>query len=50
MERKGEESFRREGEREGEIPELHRDVNKPRNSDMADPPVLKKIIHKFMQN
>lgn len=47
MERKGEESLRRERERES--PQPHKDINKPRNSDMADPLVLKKIILIFMQ-
>jgi len=49
MERKGEESLRRERERERGIPHAHKDINKPRN-DTADPLVLKKTIPTFMQN
>lgn len=49
MERKGEESLRRDREREREIPQPHKDINKPRNSDITDLLVLKKIIHIFMQ-
>lgn len=40
----------KEKEREREIPQPHKDINKSRNSDMADPLVLKKIIHILIQN
>lgn len=48
--KKGRRKMRGERERERENPQLHKDVNNPRNSDTADPLVLKKIIHIFMQN
>lgn len=36
--------------KEREILQSHKDINKPRNSAMADPLVLKQIIHIFMQD
>lgn len=36
--------------KEREVSQPHKDMNKPRNSAMADPLVLKQIIHRFMQD
>ena len=46
----GKKGRRKLKEREREIPQPHKDINERRNSDMADPLLLKKIIHIFMQN